>query len=178
MARAEIHAIGLRNPWRFSVDRDSGHIYIGDVGQSDWEEIDVLAPKAREASFGWAEMEGHECFYGRACDPGAHIEPVIAYPHVDGETGHCAVIGGYAYDGEAGSLPAGTYLYADYCSGTIWGVPAAQLRAGRAAPAVVGQVPAELGPVRSFGRDDAGELYLVTDRGHVLAIAAEGTSTT
>lgn len=170
-ARAEIHAIGLRNPWRFSVDHDSGHIYIGDVGQSEWEEIDVLAPGTREPSFGWADMEGPDCFYGRACDPGAHIEPVIAYPHVDGEAGHCAVIGGYAYDGEAGSLPAGTYLYADYCSGTIWGVPAAQLRVGAAAPAVVGQVPAELGLVRSFGRDDDGELYLVTDGGFVLGVS-------
>ena len=116
-------------------------------------------------------MEGHACFYGRACDPGAHIEPAIVYAHVDGETGHCGVIGGYTYDGAAGSLPAGTYLYADYCSGTIWAVPAAQLRAGEAAPAVAGQVPAEPGLVRSFGRDDAGELYLLTSEGHVLAIS-------
>ncbi len=170
-ARAEIHAIGLRNPWRFSVDAESGHVYIGDVGQSDWEEIDVLAPNAREASFGWADMEGDDCFYGRACDPAAHIAPVITYPHVDGETSHCGVIGGYAYRGEAGSLPAGTYLSADYCSGTVWAVPAAQLRAGEAAPAVVGQVPPELGLVRSFGQDDAGELYIVTGGGYVLAIS-------
>jgi len=171
-ARGEIHALGLRNPWRFSVDPESGHIYIGDVGQSAREEIDVLAPGTREPSFGWAEMEGDECFYGRPCDPAAHIAPVIAYAHVDGETGHCAVVGGYAYDGAAGSLPPGTYLYADYCSGTVWGVPAEQLRRAAATPAVVGHVPAAMGQVRSFGRDDAGQLYLLTSAGYVLGIGA------
>ena len=133
-ARGEIHAIGLRNPWRFSVDAATGHVYIGDVGQSDWEEIDVLAPVPREPSFGWSVMEGEDCFYGRACDPAAHIAPVIAYPHVDGEVGHCSVVGGYVYHGAAGSLPDGTYLYADYCSGTLWAVPVEQLRAGLADP--------------------------------------------
>ena len=171
-ARGEVHAIGLRNPWRFSVDPVSGHVYIGDVGQSGWEEIDVLAPGARGTSFGWAVMEGPECFYGRPCDPEAHVAPVIAYSHLDGESGHCGVIGGYAYDGASGALPPGTYLYADYCSGTIWAVPAEQLRDGRAAPAVAGRVPAELGQVRSFGQDDAGELYLLTSGGYVLAIRA------
>jgi len=171
-ARGEIHAIGLRNPWRFSVDAATGYVYIGDVGQGDWEEIDVLAPDAREPSFGWSVMEGNECFYGRPCDPTAHIAPAIAYPHVDGEVGHCAVVGGYVYRGAAGSLPEGTYLYADYCSGTIWAVPVEQLRAGQAEPSVVGQVPAELGQVLSFGSDDAGELYLLTAAGYVLAISA------
>jgi len=170
-ARGEIHAIGLRNPWRFSVDEETGHIYIGDVGQSEWEEIDVLAPGTREASFGWSVMEGTDCFYGRTCDPTAHIAPVIAYPHVDGETGNCSVIGGYAYRGAAGSLPDGTYLYADYCSGTIWAVPVEQLREGQAQPAVVGQVAPELGQAQSFGQDDAGELYLLTNAGHVLSIS-------
>ncbi len=171
-ARGEIHAIGLRNPWRFSVDSESGHVYIGDVGQSDWEEIDVLEPDSREPSFGWSVMEGSDCFQGRSCDPELHIAPVIAYPHVDGDVGHCGVIGGAVYDGTAGTLPLDTYFYADYCSGTIWGVPAAQLRRRQAEPAIVGQVPADLGRPRSFGVDDAGELYLVTDAGNVLGIAA------
>lgn len=171
-ARGEIHAIGLRNPWRFSLDAATGHVYIGDLGQGDWEEIDVLAPDAREPSFGWSVMEGNDCFYGRTCDPAAHIAPAIVYPHVEGEVGHCGVIGGYVYRGEAGSLPEGTYLYADYCSGTMWAVPVEQLRAGQVDPAVVGQLPAELGRVLSFGSDDAGELYLVTSAGNVLAISA------
>jgi glucose/arabinose dehydrogenase len=171
-ARGEIHAIGLRNPWRFSVDPDTGHIYVGDVGQGEWEEIDVLAPDMREPSFGWSVMEGPDCFYGRDCDPAQHIAPVVAYPHVDGEVGHCGVVGGYAYRGQADTLPPGAYLYADHCSGTVWAVPAEQLRAGEASPAVVGQVPAELGQVQSFGEDDAGELYLLTNSGNVLAIGA------
>ena len=171
-ARGEIHAIGLRNPWRFSLDDETGHVYIGDVGQGEWEEIDVLAPGSHAASFGWSVMEGPDCFYGRPCDPDAHIAPAVAYPHVDGELEHCGVIGGYVYHGRAGSLPDDTYLYADYCSGTIWGVPAAQLRGGQAEPAIVGRVPAGSGQPRSFGRDDAGELYLLTSGGYVLGIAA------
>ncbi len=170
-ARPEVHAIGLRNPWRFSVDRDGGDVYIGDVGQGEWEEVNVLRRGEREASFGWSEMEGRDCFYDKPCDPDAHIPPVVAYPHIDGDVGHCSVIGGYAYRGEAGSLPDGAYLYADYCSGTIWGVSVEQLLAGSAVPAVVGQVPRELGLVVSFGEDDAGELYLLTDAGSVLGIS-------
>ncbi len=173
-ARAEIQAIGLRDPWRFSLDRETGHAYIGDAGQSQWEEIDVLAPGAREASFGWSVMEGEGCVAGHECVPGDHIAPAVAYAHEDGETGHCAVVGGYAYRGAAGSLPAGTYLYADHCSGTIWAVPAEQLQAGAATPAVVGRVPTELGQPRSFGVDDAGELYLVTTGGYVMGLGADG----
>ena len=169
-ARAEVHAIGLRNPWRFSVDREGGDIYIGDVGQREWEEVNVLPAGAREASFGWSDMEGRDCFMDRDCDPSEHILPAVAYPHVDGDSGHCGIIGGYAYRGDAGTLPDGTYLYADYCSGTIWGVPAQQLRADTAAPAVVGYVPSDLGQVQSFGEDDAGELYLLTSEGQVLGI--------
>ena len=140
-ARPEVHAIGLRNPWRFSVDRDGGYIYIGDVGQGGWEEIDVLPPGAREPSFGWSEMEGRECFGGKPCRPQDHVPPAVAYAHAAADGGHCSVIGGYAYRGTAGSLPDGAYLYADYCSGTIWAVTATGLRAGEAVPAVVGQVP-------------------------------------
>ncbi|MEX1336466.1 MAG: PQQ-dependent sugar dehydrogenase, partial [Candidatus Limnocylindrales bacterium] len=170
-ARGEVHAIGLRNPWRFSVDAETGHVYIGDVGQSDWEEIDVLVPGAREPSFGWSVMEGHDCFYGRDCDPADHIAPAIAYAHVDGDIGHCSVIGGYVYRGDAGTLPQDTYLYADFCSGTIWGARGAELRHGRAEPVTVGQVPAELGQPQSFGIDDEGELYLLTNSGYVLGIS-------
>ncbi len=173
-ARGEIHAIGLRNPWRFSVDSETGHVYIGDVGQSEWEEIDVLAPDTRGPSFGWSVMEGDDCFFGRDCDPADHIAPAIAYPHVDGDVGHCSVIGGYSYRGAAGTLPEDTYLYTDYCSGTIWGVDGAQLRNGRPEPAVVGQVPAKLGQPQSFGIDDDGELYLLTNAGYVVGITEAG----
>ncbi len=169
-SRAEIHAIGLRNPWRFSIDRLSGDIYIGDVGQSAWEEIDVLPHGSRGASFGWSDMEGPECLGDRPCDPAAHIAPAIAYPHMAGDEVHCAVIGGYAYRGSRATLPQGTYLYGDYCSGTIWAVPVAELLAGDAAPVVVGRVDPSLGQLQSFGEDDEGELYVVTNGGHVLKV--------
>ena len=169
-ARAEIHAIGLRNPWRFSIDRVSGDIYIGDVGQSAWEEIDVLPHATRAASFGWSDMEGPGCLGDRACDPATHIAPAIAYPHVAGDGAYCAVIGGYAYRGDRATLPQGTYLYGDYCSGTIWAVPVADLLAGDAAPIVVGRVDPSLGQLQSFGEDDEGELYVVTNGGHILQV--------
>jgi glucose/arabinose dehydrogenase len=168
--RAELHAIGLRNPWRFSVDDLTGDIYIGDVGQSAWEEIDVLPRGAMRASFGWSDMEGAGCRGGQACDPTAHLAPALAYPHVAGEGAHCAIIGGYAYRGERGTLPDGTYLYGDYCSGTIWAVPVVDLVAGTAEPVVVAHVDPTLGPLRSFGEDDAGELYVVTGAGAVLRV--------
>jgi glucose/arabinose dehydrogenase len=169
-SRAEIHAVGLRNPWRFSIDRLSGDIYIGDVGQSAWEEIDVLPHGSHGASFGWSDMEGSECLGDRPCDPAVHIAPAIAYPHMAGDEVHCAVIGGYAYRGSRATLPQGTYLYGDYCSGTIWAVPVAELLAGDAAPVVVGRVDPGLGQLQSFGEDDEGELYMVTNGGHVLKV--------
>jgi glucose/arabinose dehydrogenase len=171
-SRAEIHAIGLRNPWRFSIDRASGDLYIGDVGQSAWEEIDVLPRGTRGASFGWSDMEGPGCLGDRPCDPADHIAPAIAYPHVAGEQAHCAVIGGYAYRGGRATLPQGTYLYGDYCSGTIWAVPVAEMLAGDATPVVVGNVDPSLGALQSFGEDAEGELYVVTGGGHILRIVA------
>lgn len=172
-ARPEIHAIGLRNPWRFSVDAADGAIYIGDVGQGRWEEVNVLPRGTRGADFGWAAMEGAECYEG-ACDPSRHTLPAVAYPHVADGVSHCSIIGGEVYRGAAGTLPLGTYLYADYCSGTIWAVPASELLAGRARPEIIARAPEGVGRVTSFGRDDAGELYLLTTGGRVLAIAAAG----
>lgn len=173
-ARGELHAIGLRNPWRFSIDRVSGDLYIGDVGQASWEEVDVLRPGSREASFGWSDMEGPDCVGEPACDPAAHRAPALAYRHSDGDIGHCAVIGGYAYRGARGSLPEGTYLYGDYCSGTVWALPAADLVTGRASPIIAGQLDSSFGQLVSFGEDDAGELYLVSSSGYILRISTSG----
>jgi hypothetical protein len=111
---------------------------------------------------------------GRDCQADTHILPVVAYRRGDGGEAPCGVIGGFAYRGVTGSLPDGTYLYADRCSRAIWAVPATQLLAGRAQPAIVGEVPSGLGRPVSFGQDDAGELYLLTSAGHVLAISAVG----
>jgi glucose/arabinose dehydrogenase len=169
-ARGEIHAIGLRNPWRFSVDRVTGDIYIGDVGQSGWEEVDVLPSGRQGASFGWSDMEGPDCLADRACDPAAHLAPAIAYRHDDASR-PCAVIGGFAYRGARGTLPSGAYVFGDHCSGLIWAVPAEDLLAsGRAAPHEAGRVDPAFGQLVSFGEDDDGELYAVTDAGLVLRL--------
>jgi glucose/arabinose dehydrogenase len=174
-AKPELHAIGLRDAWRFSVDGQTGDLYIADAGEAAWEEINVLPRGARRASFGWSEMEGPECASGGVCQADAHIPPVVAYRRGDGDTASCGVIGGFAYRGAAGSLPDGAYLYADRCSDSIWAVPASQLAAGRAQPAMVGQLPTGAGRAVSFGQDDAGELYLLTSAGQVLVIRAVAT---
>jgi glucose/arabinose dehydrogenase len=169
-ARGELHAIGLRNPWRFSIDRASGDIYIGDVGQSSWEEVDVLTRGSRETSFGWSDMEGPVCMGDRVCDPAAHILPAQSYQHGDGDVGHCAIVGGYAYRGSRGSLPMGSYLYGDYCSGTIWAAPAGDLVAAVASASVVGRLDPVFGQLVSFGEDDAGEIYAISSSGHILHV--------
>lgn len=173
LARPEIHAIGLRNPWRFSVDRENGRLVIADVGQREWEEINAFPAEGTHISFGWSEMEGRDCFLDRTCEASDHVEPAVVYPHRDGEIAHCSVIGGYTYRGEAVPLLRGLYLFADFCSGTIWAVDADGLVAGPLVPTVVGALPGAYGQPHSFGEDDAGELTLLTSTGDVLRIGAE-----
>jgi RNA polymerase sigma factor (sigma-70 family) len=177
-ARPEVHAIGLRNPWRFSVDPATGDVLIGEVGESGWEEIDRLPAGQGGLDFGWAEMEGPDCFR-QGCDPAAHEPPVVAYRHDEG----CSVIGGHVHRGTRHPSLAGLYLFGDYCSGTIWAVDAAALADGthRAADGtprvdvitgraqVVGRLD---GAISSFGVDDDGEVYVVDIGGRVLRIEA------
>jgi glucose/arabinose dehydrogenase len=113
----EVWAYGLRNPWRISFDRATGDLWIGDVGQGDWEEIDYLpAGSQGGANFGWSIMEGNHGYDGDA-QPGL-ILPAAEYSHSEGG---CSVTGGYVY---RGSMPEwqGIYLYGDYCSGIVWGL--------------------------------------------------------
>lgn len=116
--RPEIWSAGLRNPWRFSFDRLTGDLYIGDVGERSREEIDVSrAPGAGKGlNFGWRFMEGLACFNPAAnCDPGGLTLPVLDYPHAQGA---CSVTGGFVYRGAIASLK-GTYFYADFCAGFV-----------------------------------------------------------
>jgi glucose/arabinose dehydrogenase len=162
----EIHAMGLRNPWRFSVDPATGDVVIGDVGQNTWEEVSLLVNGAGGQNFGWNVVEGPACYDGE-CDPAAYTAPVLSYSHDEG----CSVIGGYVYRGASQPLLEGTYLFGDYCSGTIWGVAADDLRAGGAQAAAVGGLD---GTLVSFGVDDAGELYVIDQGGgRVLRVRAE-----
>lgn len=152
----EIWAYGLRNPWRMSFDKAGGDLWIGDVGQGEWEEIDYLpAGSPGGANFGWSIMEGNHAYYGEA-QPGL-ILPVAEYNH---STGACSVTGGFVY---RGAMPEwqGIYLYGDYCKGTIWGLI---LSNGQ----WQSQVMFETGVrITSFGQDEFGEIYLASDNGYV-----------
>ena len=168
-ARPEIWSYGLRNPWRFSFDRANGDFYIGDVGESTWEEVDYASAAdgaARGVNYGWSRMEGKHCFGRAGCDQAGLTLPVLEYNHSDG----CSVISGYVYRGAAIPTLQGTYFYADFCGG--W-VRSFRMEGG----ALVDEADwPELEPggfVTSFGEDAAGELYLVTAQGGVFKIVAE-----
>ena len=153
---SEVWAYGLRNPWRISFDRATGDLYIGDVGQGDWEEIDYLpAGSQGGANFGWSIMEGNHDYDGSA-QPGLLL-PVAEYSHNEGG---CSVTGGYVY---RGAMPEwnGIYLYGDYCTGTVWGLI---LSNGQ----WQNQVMFETGvTITSFGQDESGEVYFASDNGNV-----------
>jgi glucose/arabinose dehydrogenase len=152
----EVWAYGLRNPWRISFDRATGNLYIGDVGQGQWEEIDFLpAGSPGGANFGWNHREGAHDYKGGG--PEGMIDPVAEYSHPEGG---CSVTGGYVY---RGSMPEwnGIYLYADYCTGMIWGL--LQVDGGWQTQLLFDlQVT-----ITSFGQDDSGELYLASDNGGI-----------
>jgi len=164
--RPEIHAMGLRNPWRFSVDPVGGHVYIGDVGQGSWEEVSLLPDGAGGRNFGWNEVEGPAC-YQDGCDLDAYTPPVLSYDHGQG----CSVTGGYAYRGTAEPDLEGVYLFGDYCSGTIW---AAQTDDMLARSATADPVFDMDGSLVSFGVDAAGELYAVDRGGRILRVVSTG----
>ena len=155
----EIWAYGLRNPWRISFDRLTGDLYIGDVGQNAWEEIDFLeAGSPGGANFGWNYREGAHDYKGNA--PAGLIDPVAEYSHAEGG---CSVTGGYVY---RGAMPEwnGIYLYGDYCTGLIWGL----IRSGNSWQ---NQLLFDTDVnITSFGEDESGEFYLVGDRGEIYRL--------
>jgi glucose/arabinose dehydrogenase len=155
-ARPEVFDYGLRNPWRYSFDRQTGDLFIGDVGQDRFEEIDaVRAGTAGGLDFGWRIMEGDSCYNPTACTHKGLTLPVYTYSHSFG----CAVVGGYVYRGTTYPALKGAYLFSDDCSGRIWAMDAAAALRGPTSAKVL----LESGlTVSSFGQDDAGELY-VTD---------------
>ena len=160
----EIWAYGLRNPWRFSFDRLTGDLYVADVGQNAWEEVNFLpAGSPPGANFGWDYREGMHPYEGTPPGGIELIDPVAEYDHAQG----CSVTGGYVYRGEA--LPAwkGVYLYGDFCSGKIWGLARSPDGAWQ------NQVLFETGlSISSFGEDAAGELYLTDLNGGVYRLMA------
>lgn len=164
--RPEIWLTGLRNPWRMSFDRATGDLWIGDVGQDLWEEIDVQrAGTPGGTNFGWNRMEGSHCFQpAQGCEDPALTGPVTDYGHDLG----CTVIGGAVYRGSAQPALVGGYVFGDYCSGRIWAIDPAQ--DGYRMPTVVGDSGKNLS---AFGEDEAGELYAADiSGGAILRVTA------
>ena len=164
-AAPEIWDYGLRNPWRFSFDRATGDLYIADVGQNAWEEVNFEPPGIGGLNYGWNIMEGKHCFQATTCDQSGLTLPVLEYAN-DANT--CSVTGGYVYRGARIPDLQGHYFYADFCSGFV-----------RSFRYEGGQVTEETdwtsqlstgGQVSSFGEDAAGELYIVTLSGSVYRI--------
>ncbi len=154
--RWRLVAYGLRNPWRFSFDRANGDLYIGDVGQGNWEEIDYLRRGAGLANFGWNHFEGRHVYEPSTTvlkNGAAHV-PVAEYSHA---SGGCSVTGGYVYRGTKVPAAAGRYFYGDYCSGIVWSL---KIAGGRATN--LRREPFKLEGLSSFGEDSAGELFLMS----------------
>lgn len=152
-ARGEIWAYGLRNPWRFSFDRLSGDLYIGDVGQGGFEEVNFqMAPSPGGVNYGWNIMEGYQCFQSASCDKTGLELPVFVYP--THSQGGCAITGGFVYRGQANPGMQGIYFFGDYCNGIIRGL---QQDAGEWLQQELSDTPFQ---ISSFGEDESGELYL------------------
>lgn len=161
----EVWAFGLRNPWRFSFDRETGDLYIADVGQNQIEEINVQpAASPGGENYGWNVLEGTACFLDAGCDASQFVPPVAEYEHDFG----CSVTGGYVYRGEAVPALRGVYLFADYCTGLIWGL------GQDAAGAWALSAPVESGlRIASFGENSDGELFVLDLQGEIHQVTGD-----
>jgi len=161
-ARPEVWAVGLRNPWRFSVDPVTDELWIADVGQLKWEEIDRLPrTKAAGANFGWNLYEGHQCFERPTCDPIGVTQPSFVYSHAGG---NCAVVGGVVYRRPDSRL-YGQYLVGDYCSGRIWTITADTPDESR----MELQLDTDL-LITSFGASADGSVFLTAQSGELYRV--------
>lgn len=160
-ARSEIWAYGLRNPWRFSFDKETGDLYIGDVGQGNWEEADFQPAGEGGYNFGWNTMEANDCYAVANCDPSAFTLPFFYYSH---DSGGCSITGGYVYRGEAVENLSSGYLVGDYCTGYIWAV---NPETGATSDAMTSGLA-----ISSFGEDASGELYVVDLNGGIYKVVA------
>jgi glucose/arabinose dehydrogenase len=161
--RPEVAAYGLRNPWRFSFDRATGALYIGDVGQGAWEEVDITPRQsAGPENYGWNVYEGRARYTSKTPTPGGHLVfPVAVYSHSKG----CSVTGGYVYRGRKLPRVRGRYFYGDYCSGRVWSL---RWRNGRVTSRR--REPFRVPQLSSFGEDARGEVYLVTLNGTIYRL--------
>jgi glucose/arabinose dehydrogenase len=165
--RDEIFALGLRNPFRFSFDRQTGTLIVADVGQGQREEIDVVT---LGGNYGWRVLEGTLCtnLGPASCASPVFIPPIAEYDH---SLGRCFITGGYAYRGMRGTLAQGTYLFGDFCSGEIFTIDAV------ASGATITLLVASGLSISSFGKDEAGEIYVVDLGGAVYRIDGSAAPT-
>ena len=163
-ARSDIWAFGLRNPWRFSFDRETGDLFIADVGQNAWEEID-FQPRTSIGgeNYGWRRMEATHCFNPASnCSSPSFVMPILEYSHNDGS---CSITGGYRYRGTRMPSMRGLYFYGDYCTGKIW--VATQNGSAWSSRLLVDTTMS----ISSFGEDLNGELYVLDLGGRVFAFS-------
>ena len=161
-ARPEIWGIGLRNPWRYTIDRETGLLYVADVGQNAWEEVHVVQRTTPNVNYGWNVMEGQNCFAASTCNQTGLDLPVIEYSHDEG----CSITGGFVYRGDLIPGLRGHYLYSDFCSGFLRSF---RLDNGVAVDRREWNV-GDLGNVLSFGEDADRELYVLSNDGTIYRL--------
>lgn len=164
--RPEVWAYGVRNPWRFSFDPETGALFIADVGQNQWEEINRISADEAGVNLGWNVMEGSRCYQATSCDQSGLTLPIAQYPHSEG----CSITGGHVYRGSSIPEVEGQYFFADYCQGWV-----RSLDPGSGTDPIVREWDlGDLGQVTSFGEDASGELYILTATGGVYRLVSGG----
>ena len=158
--RQEIWAYGLRNPWRFNFDRETGALWAGDVGQNRYEEVDLILPGG---NYGWNTMEGFHCFRADSCNQEGLALPIVEYANPDQG---CSVTGGYVYRGSRLPSLQGAYVYGDYCSGTIWA-----LRYELLEHRVLAETSLR---IAAFAEGPGGELYILSFDGKIYRLRPAG----
>lgn len=159
----EIWAWGLRNPYRFSFDRATGDLYIADVGQAEWEEINFQsADSSGGENYGWVHYEANRAYSGQP-EPEGHVRPVAAYDHSQG----CSVTGGYVYRGQALTDLQGVYLFGDWCSGKTWALYRDEADMWQMSEFI--NTPYQ---ISGFGEDEQGEIYVIDYSGSVYKLVA------
>jgi uncharacterized repeat protein (TIGR03806 family) len=162
-----IYAYGIRNPWRFSFDRENGELWLGDVGQGKYEEVDKIV---KGGNYGWNSREGFHCYNADNCPNDGFIDPIAEYDHSQG----VSITGGYVYRGKNVPGLAGTYLYGDYSSGKIWGIA----KDGTGAYKSKVLIESSGANISSFGEDLAGEVYVVNYRGKIHKVVSDAAQAT